>query len=83
MNNLTPILHDSALAWATTYYQTDKVVVVIIREDDDEPERYLALIAAANQSGWQAARPGRRPAARWRDLALVMLCRRESVASIV
>ena len=55
MNNLTPILHDSALAWATTYYQTDKVVVVIIREDDDEQERYLALIAAANQSGWQAA----------------------------
>ncbi len=55
MNQFPAILQQSALAWATAYYQTDKIVVVIIREDDDEPERYLALIAAANQSGWQAA----------------------------
>ncbi len=55
MNQLPAILQQSALAWATAYYQTDKIVVVIIREEDDEPDRYLALIAAANQSGWQAA----------------------------
>lgn len=55
MNNLPPILHLSALAWAKDYYQTEQVVVVIIQEEGDEPDRYLALIAAANQSGWQAA----------------------------
>ncbi|MBK8989522.1 MAG: hypothetical protein IPM39_26275 [Chloroflexi bacterium] len=55
MNNLTPILHDNALAWAKAYYQTDKVVVAIIQEEGDEPDRYLALIAAANQTSWQAA----------------------------
>ncbi len=55
MNNLTPILHDSALAWAKATYQTNQVVVAIIQEEGDEPDRYLALIAAANQTGWQAA----------------------------
>lgn len=55
MNNLTPILHDNALAWAKAYYQTNQVVVAIIQEEDDEPDRYLALIAAANQTSWQAA----------------------------
>jgi hypothetical protein len=55
MNNLPSILHDSALAWAKVYYQTDQVVVAIILEEGDEPDRYLALIAAANQTGWQAA----------------------------
>ncbi len=56
MNSFPAILHDSILAWATNYNQTNKVVAVILREDDGEPERYLALIAAANQSGWQAAK---------------------------
>lgn len=55
MNDLPPILHDSALAWAKATYQTDQVVVAIIQEEDDEPGRYLALIAAANQDTWQAA----------------------------
>ena len=55
MNQFPAILQQSALTWATAYYQTDKIVVIIIREEDDEPDRYLALIAAANQSGWQAA----------------------------
>ncbi|MFO7683472.1 MAG: hypothetical protein R6X34_25850 [Chloroflexota bacterium] len=49
------ILHDSALAWAKATCQTDQVVVAIILEEGDEPDRYLALIAAANQTGWQAA----------------------------
>jgi hypothetical protein len=54
MNNPPPILHDSALAWAKAYYQTDQVVALIL-EEGDEPDRYLALIAAANETGWQAA----------------------------
>ncbi len=30
-------------------------MVGVIQEEDDEPGRYLALIAAANQEGWQVA----------------------------
>ncbi len=52
---MTPILHDSALAGAKATYQTDEVVIAIIQEENDETDRYLALIAAANQSSWQAA----------------------------
>ncbi len=55
MNQFPAILQQSALAWAKATYQTDQVVVAIIQEEDDEPDRYLALIAAANQSSWQAA----------------------------
>jgi hypothetical protein len=55
MNHLPLILHDSALAWAKAYYQTDEIIVIMMQEEGDEPDRYLALIAAANQTGWQAA----------------------------
>ncbi|MGB4951382.1 MAG: hypothetical protein WBO55_12180 [Rhizobiaceae bacterium] len=55
MNQFPAILQQSALAWAKATYQTDQVVVAIIQEEGDEPDRYLALIAAANQSSWQAA----------------------------
>ena len=37
------------------YYQTDQVVIAIIQEEGDDPGRHLALIAAANQAGWQVA----------------------------
>jgi hypothetical protein len=55
MTEPPPILHPAALAWASDYYQTELVLVTITREEDDDPDRFLALIAAANQPGWQAA----------------------------
>lgn len=51
----TPPVWLSALAWVKATYQTNQVVAAVIQEEDDETDRYLALIAAANQSGWQAA----------------------------
>lgn len=51
----TPPVGLPALAWVKATYQTNQVVVAIIQEEGDEPDRYLALIAAANQTGWQAA----------------------------
>jgi hypothetical protein len=55
MTELPPILRPAALAWAVGYYQTDQVFVTITQEDDDDLDRFLALIAAANQPTWQAA----------------------------
>ncbi len=55
MNKSPTAIHQAALAWAKTYYRTEHAVIHILQEDDDEPDRYLALIAAANQTGWQAA----------------------------